>query len=214
LLDTSKPFEQRLTQTLANQWAVGSVTDWTSIRTGEFKAKWELAKQAIENVGPVVPEPGAEPEEHVTAIGPKVWEMEDDAKVRVLMPDGAKAVSYWYGNEGALSADGKVTAQDDPVIALDPAKKGAGFLRLIAYDNDGNASKPVVYQFGHKKKKHEVVVEGKELFGGDKATFRVPDSLDSFVEVVKSLTDLALQRKAITEDAAQHILAALGQLKK
>lgn len=214
LHDTSKPFEQRLTQTLADQWAVGSVTDWTSIRTGEFKAKWELAKQAIENVGPVVPEPGAEPEEHVTAIGPKVWEMEDDAKVRVLMPDGAKAVSYWYGNEGASSADGKITAQDDPVIALDPAKKGAGFLRLIAYDNDGNASKPVVYQYGHKKKKHEVVIEGKELFGGDKATFRVPDSLDSFVEVVKSLTDLALRRKAITQDAAQHILSALGQLKK
>jgi hypothetical protein len=34
------------------------------------------------------------------------------------------------------------------------------------------------------------------------------------MEVVKSLTDLALRRKAITEDAAQHILSALGQLKK
>jgi energy-coupling factor transporter ATP-binding protein EcfA2 len=214
LHDSSKPFEQRLTQTLATQWAVGAVGDWTSIRTGEFKAKWELAKQAIENVGPVVPEPCAEPGEHVTSIGPKAWEMEDDAKVRVLLPEGAKAVSYWYGNESASSADGKITAQDDPVITLDPGKKGAGYLRLIAYDNEGNASKPVVYQFGHKKKKHEVVVDGKELFGGDKGTFRVPDSLDSFVEVVKSLTDLALQRKAITQDAADQVRASLDQIKK
>ncbi len=210
LKDSMAPFEQRIGKTLANHWGLGYLTDWTSLRVNDFKAKWELAKHAIENVVPLVLEPSAAPEQHVTqGSGKSSWEVDDGATVRIQIPQGAKTVSFWHGEEADAK---KNTVHEDSVIDIVLPPKGPGSLRMIAYDEDGNASRPVTYKFAHKRNLHEVVVEKEELFG-EKATFRFPDSVPSFVEVMRSITKGARERKIISDDVAGQIKAVLDQIK-
>ncbi len=210
LKDSAAPFELRIGKTLADYWGFGCLSDWTSLRVNDFKAKWELAKHAIENVAPLVQEPSAAPEQHVMqGAGKASWEVEDHAKVRVQVPPGAMTVSYWYGEETDAK---KNIVQQDSVIDIVLPEKGPGSLRMIAYDKDGNASRLVTYKFAHKRNLHEVLVEKEELFG-EKATFRFPDSLSTFVEVMRSITKGARERKIISDEAVDQIKATLDKIK-
>jgi len=57
-----------------------------------------------------------------------------------------------------------------------------------------------------------VLVEKEELFG-EKATFRFPDSLSTFVEVMRSITKGARERKIISDEAVDQIKATLDKIK-
>jgi hypothetical protein len=213
LNDSSKLFEVKLIQTLANQWGFGAVTDWTSLHTDAYKAKWELAKKAIEEVQPLVPEPTAEPDELTTVIKPKVWEVEDGAKIRIQIPAGATSVVYTLGDENAAAAAERITIQEDSAITVDLKGKAVGELQITALDSVGNASRPVNYRFRHKQKQHEVTVEQEDLLG-EKGIFKFPDTLSSFIAVLKSITAKALERKIISSEAAEQIKTALDNIKK
>jgi hypothetical protein len=210
--DVGKPFEVRLMQTLADQWGFGMVPNWTSLHTDAYKAKWELAKRAIEEVKPLVPEPTAVPGEFTTAIKPTIWEVEDGAKVRIQIPPGAASVVYSLGDENAAAAE-RITIHEDSPITVDLKGKAVGELRITAFDAAGNASRPVNYRLRHKLKQHEVTVEQEDLLG-EKGSFKFPDSLSSFVAVIKSITAKALERKLISSQAADQIKAALDNIKK
>jgi hypothetical protein len=71
----------------------------------------------------------------------------------------------------------------------------------------------VNYRFRHKQKQHEVTVEQEDLLG-EKGSFKFPDSLSSFVAVIKSITAKALERKLISPQAADQIKAAFDNIKK
>jgi hypothetical protein len=213
LNDSSKLFEVKLMQTLANQWGFGAVMNWTSLSMDAYKAKWELAKKAIEEVKPLVPEPTAEPNELTTVIKPKVWEVEDGAKIRILMPTGATSVVYTLGNENGAAAAERITIQEDSVITVDLKGKAVGELQITALDSFGNASRPVNYRFRHKLKQHDVTVEMEDLLG-EKGSFKWPDEVLSFISVIKSITEKALERKIISSDAAEQIKTVLSNIKK
>ena len=213
LNDSSKLFEVKLLQTLASKWGFGAVTDWTSLHTDAYKAKWELAKKAIEEVKPLVPEPTAQPDELTTVIKPKVWEVEDGAKIRIQIPPGATSVVYTLGDESAKEAAERITIQEESSITVDLKGKATGELQITALDSAGNASRPVNYRFRHKQKQHEVTVEQEDLLG-EKGIFKFPDTLSSFIAVLKSITAKALERKIISAEAAEQIKTALDAIKK
>ena len=213
LNDASTPFEAKLIQTLANQWGFGAVADWTSLQTDGYRAKWELAKRAIEEVKPRVPEPTAVPGDSTTAIKPKIWEVEDGAKIRIQIPPGATSVVYSLGDENAAAAAERITIQEDSPITVDLKGKAVGELQIIAFDAAGNASRPVNYRFRHKQKQHEVTIEQEDLLG-EKGTFKFPDSLSSFVAVIRSLTGKALERKIISPEVAEQLKTTLDNIKK
>jgi hypothetical protein len=211
--DASKLFEVKLMRTLAGQWGFGAVADWTSLHTDAYKAKWELAKKAIEEVKPLVPEPTAVPGELTAAIKPRIWEVEDGAEIRIQIPPGATSVVYSLGDENAAAAAESITIHEDSPITVDLKGKAVGELQITAFDAAGNASRPVNYRFRHKQKQHEVTVEQEDLLG-EKGSFKFPDSLSSFIAVIKSITAKALERKLIIPEAADQIKAALDNIKK
>ncbi len=211
LNDSTKPFEGKLMQTLAKQWGFGAVTDWTSLHIDAYRAKWELAKKAIEEIRPLVAPPTAKPDELATVVKPYVWEVEDGAKIHITIPPGATSVYYTLGDENAASAAERITIKEDAAVALDLKGKPVGGLQITAVDSAGNASRPVNYRFLHKQKQHEVTVEQEDLLG-EKGSFKFPGSLAAFVAVVRSLTKAAQERKIITPQAAEHVEAALKSL--
>lgn len=211
LKDTSTALEQRLSVRLATDWRFGRLADWTSLKTEDFKAKWELAKAAIESVTPLVTDPIAVPEQHVTpGAGKGSWEVDDQAKMRIQIPPGAKSVAVWNGDDPAAD---KQTFKEDSVIDIVIPSTGPTSLKMIAYDKDGNASRPVTYKFVHKRNLHEVLVEKEELFG-EKASFRFPDSSSAFVAVIRSIAKQALERGIIKEEVVARIKKALDEISK
>ena len=211
--DGSKSFEAKMTQTLANQWGFGQVADWTSLHTDAYKAKWELAKKAIEEMKPLVPEPTAVPGDLTTAIKPKVWEVEDGSKIRIQIPPGATSVVYTLGDENAGAAAERITIHEDSPVTVDLKGKAVGELQIVAFDAAGNASRPVNYRFRHKQKQYEVTIKQEDLLD-EQGSFKFPDSLSSFIGVIRSITAKALERKLISSRAAERINETLDEIKK
>ena len=213
LNDGSKPFETQLCQDLPKGWGFGVVADWTSLQTPAFKAKWELSKKAIEEIKPLVNEPTVFADEMTTKVGDKVYEVEDGAKIKIQIPQGATSVVYTVGNEIISDALEKITLKESGTITVDLKGKPTGQIQVRAIDESGNTSRPVTYRLRHKQKQHEVSVEKEDLLG-ERGSFRFPDSLSAFLAVVRSLTGKALERNIITQAAADQIKAALDAIKK
>jgi hypothetical protein len=212
LADASKGFDAKLTISLPVAWGLGALATWTSLQTAAFKAKWEQARKAIEEIKPLVSDPGVLPENYVTAVKGNIWEIEDGAKIRINIPEGAKSVIYTLGNESPEEALKKITLQESGEVALNLKDKATGELQVFAVDENGNTSRKVTYRIRHKQKQHQVVVEKEDLFG-DKGSFKFPDSLASFIEVTRSLTDKAVEWGAITKAAGDLMKKALESLK-
>jgi len=193
-------------------WGVGAVSQWTALQTAAYKAKWETSKSAIENIKPLVPDPEVSPSQHVNPLAATVWEIEDDAKIRIAIPKGATSVVYTLGNETPEEALTKITVQEASDISLNLKDDASGSLTVYAVDENGNTSRKVTYRIRHKQKQHRVQVVKEDLFG-DKGSFKFPDSLASYIEVVRSLTDAANERGAISEQDAKKMKATLDSLK-
>lgn len=212
LLDSAKPFASRLMQSLPAAWGLGAVTNWTSLQVSAYKAKWEHAKTAIESIKPLVPDPEVHPTHGVTAISAQTWEIDDDAKIRIEIPPGAKTVIYTLGNETPGEALERITLCEPTDVPLDLNDDAKGKLTVFAADDEGNTSRKVTYLIRHKRKQHHVQVEKEDLFG-DKGTFKFPDSLSAYLEVIRSLTDKALEKGAISGEVAKKVKELLGEIK-
>lgn len=212
LADAGRSFDAKLTDTLPVAWGLGALATWTSLQTAAFKAKWEQAKKAIEEIKPLISDPEISPSEHVTAVKANIWEIEDGAKIRITIPEGAKSVIYTLGNESAEEALKKITLQESGEVAIDLADQATGQLQIVAVDENGNTSRKVTYRIRHKQKQHQVTVEQEDLFG-DKGSFKFPDSLESFVEVIRSLTEMAVAKGAISKGAGDTVKAMLKTLR-
>lgn len=212
LADAGKGFDAKLTSSLPVAWGLGAVATWTSLQTAAFKAKWEQARKAIEEIKPLVSEPNVLLKDNVTNVKGNIWEIEDGAKIRISIPEGAKSVIYTLGDETPEEALEKITIQESGEVALDLKDKGTGELQVFAVDENGNTSRKVTYRIRHKQKQHQVIVEKEDLFG-EKGSFKFPDSLASFVEVIRSLTDEAVERGAIPKAAGEEVKNVLKTLK-
>jgi hypothetical protein len=212
LADSSKSFDTRLLNSLPAAWGLGAVSQWTSLQTTAYKAKWETSKSAIENIKPLVPDPEVSLSEHVKLMAANIWEIEDDAKIRISIPNGAQSVVYTLGKESPEKALAKITVQEPSDVSLNLNDEASGELTVYAVDENGNTSRKVTYRIRHKQKQHRVQVQKEDLFG-DKGSFKFPDSLASYIEVVRSLTDTARERSAITDEVAKTVTATLDSLK-
>ncbi len=212
LADSGKSFDARLTHALPAAWGLGAVAGWTSLQTAAFKAKWEQSKKAVEEIGPLVPDPEVCPEAHVTALQGNVLEVEDGATIRISRPKGAMSVVYVLGKESSGDGHNETILEESAEVVLDLKGKATDELQVFAVDDKGNRSRRVVYRIRHKQKQHHVMVEKEDLFG-DKGSFKFPDSLASFIEVIRSLTDKAVERGAITKQAGDTVKNALDTLK-
>jgi hypothetical protein len=213
LNDGTKSFEVRLTQDLPSGWGFGPIADWTSLQTTAFKAKWEQSKKTVEEIKPLVNDPGVSPGDLTTKVKDNVYEVEDGAKIRIQIPPGAKSVVYTVGDEYPAKALESFTLKESGAISVDLQGQPAGALKVHALDEAGNISHTVTYRLRHKQKQHEVSVKKEDLFG-ELASFKFPDSLSDFIAVVRSLTGKVLERKIITPAAADKMKAALDDIKK
>lgn len=212
LSDSSKSFDARLLQTLPASWGLGAVSQWTSLQTAAYKAKWEASKAAIENIKPLVPDPEVSPGDHVKSLSANVWEIEDEAKIHIAIPEGATSVYYTISDENSEEPLTKILVQEDSDVPLTLNDAANGSLSVYAVDENGNTSRRVNYRFRHKQKQHRVQVQKGDLFG-DNGSFKFPDSLASYTEVIRSLTDAAKARGAISEQIAEKMKATLDSLK-
>jgi len=212
LADAGKAFDAKLTDALPSAWGLGALRDWTSLQTTAFKAKWEQAKKAIEEIKPLISDPEVLLTEHVTAVKANIWEIEDGAKIRISIPEGAKSVIYTLGNENPEEALKKITLQETSEVPVDLADKATGELQVFAVDENGNTSRKVSYRIRHKQKQHQVIVNKEDLFG-EKGSFKFPDSLEAFIEVIRSLTDTAVARGIISKTVGEAVKAMLKTLK-
>ena len=213
LNDGSKTFEVKLTQDLPNGWGFGPVAEWTSLQTTAFKAKWEQSKKAIEEIKPLVNDPGVTAGDLTTNVKDKVYEIEDGAKLNIQIPEGAKSVVYTVGDENPTTALQAYTLKESGSIAVDLKGQASGELVIHALDEAGNTSRTITYRLRHKQKQNEVSIKKEDLFG-ELGSFKFPDSLASFVAVVRSLTGKALERNIITPAAADKMKTALDDIKK
>jgi len=212
LADSTKAFDAKLMTALPAAWGLGTVSNWTSLQTAAYKAKWDQSKTAIENIKPLVPDPAISLTYLVTEVSGKIWEIEDGARIHIAIPNGAKSVIYTLGKETPEEALAKITLQETSDVSLNLKDKATGEFNVYAVDDDGNTSRKVTYRIRHKQKQHHVQVVKEELFG-ESGNFKFPDSLPSFIEVMQSLTDKALERCAIKEDVAKTIKSTLDDLK-
>jgi hypothetical protein len=148
----------------------------------------------------------------VTKVQGNIWEIEDGAKIRIAIPKGAKSVIYTLGKETPEEALSKITVQEATDVSLNLNDEASGELSVYAVDEDGNTSRRVTYRIRHKQKQHHVQVVKEELFG-ETGSFKFPDSLPSFLEVIRSLTDKAVERGVINEEVANKIKTNLEDLK-
>jgi len=213
LNDGNKPFEAKLTQILPTKWGFGQLSEWTSLQTTAFKSKWDESKKAVEEIKPLVPDPIALPEELTTEIKANVWEVEDGAKIRIAMPPGAKSIVYSFGGDDAAKALERIRLNESSIVAVDLQGKPTGELQIRAVDEAGNTSRLVTYRLRHKQKQHEISIEPEDLLG-ERGSFKFPDSLSAFVNVVRSLTNKALERNVISAEAADRLKTALDLIKK
>jgi len=212
LSDSNKAFDAKLMSLLPAAWGLGAVASWTSLQTAAYKAKWEQSKTAIENIKPLVPDPKISLTYHVTQMSGNVWEIEDGAKIRIAIPAGAESVVYTLGKASPDEALEKITIKENSEVSLDLGDQSTGEVGVYAVDGDGNTSRRLVYRIRHKQKQHHVQVVKEELFG-ETGNFKFPDSLSSFIEVIRSLTAKARERGAITDDIAKTLNATLDSLK-
>jgi len=212
LSEAGKGFDVKLAGTLPIRWGLGDLAHWTSLQTTAFKAKWEQAKKAIEEIKPLVQDPTVDLGDFVTLVKGGIWEIEDGAKVSIGIPQGAKSVIYTLGTETADHALPKKTLHEPSEIYLNLKDDPSGKLQVYAIDEEGNTSRKITYQIRHKQKQHHVKVEKEDLFG-DMGTFKFPDTLATYVEVIRSLTDKAVERGAITKTDADAVKSVLDTLK-
>jgi len=211
LADSSIGLDAKLTRTLPEKWGFGSLEHWTSLQTEPYKAKWEQAKSTIEEIAPLVPEPQIEPNEHATAIRPDVLEIEEGAKIRVAVPDGAESVVYVMDDDSGKAE--QHTVQETAEIPLELGDRAAGQISIYATDESGNTSPRKTLKITNKKKQYVVQIEQGDLFA-QKGTFKFPDSMEAYLEVVRSLTEKAREKGVITGETAAAVVSTLGSLKQ
>ena len=212
LKDTSVSFSDLLYNRLPSSWGLGSLQDWTSLQSQSYRSKWEQAKNYIEQVKPLVPEPKVALTANVSKINEHVWEIEDGAKIHLSIPEGADNVAFIIKKDGDKTGGETEILESDSEIALDLADVPSGSIEIWAANGDGNSSKRINYRILHKQKQHQVVVEKEDLFG-EKGVFKFPADLDSFIEVIRSITNEACSKGAITNEIKAKLENYFEQLK-
>ena len=119
---------------------------------------------------------------------------------------------YTLGTETPGNELPKITLHEPSEVYLNLNDEPSGKLQVYAVGEDGNISRKVTYQIRHKQKQHHVKVDKEDLFG-ETGTFKFPDSLATYVEVIRSLTDKAVERGVINKNVADAMKNALDSLK-
>jgi hypothetical protein len=205
-------FPDLLFNRLPTDWGLGTIKSWSTQQLTAYRSKWEQAKTAVEQIKPLVPEPGATPGSNVSSVGKNIWEIEDGAKVRLSLPKGAKSLSYRLKKDGGSKSEEALTLQKDSDIDLDLLDSPSGTLEVWAVNEEGNSSKRIEYHIRHKQKQHQVVVEREDLYG-DKGSFKFPSDVDSFIEVIRSIGDEAFSRGVLSTELKAKFDKLLGGLK-
>jgi hypothetical protein len=130
LSQAGKNFDTKLTSTLPVKWGLGDLSSWTSLQTTAFKAKWEQAKKAIDEIKPLVQDPTVDLGDFVTQIKGGVWEIEDGAKVSIGIPQGAKSVIYTIGTETPGNELPKFTLHEPSEVYLNLNDEPSGKLQV------------------------------------------------------------------------------------
>jgi len=200
LADAGNAFNAKLTDTLPTAWGLGALRNWTSLQTAAFKAKWEQSKKAIEAIQPLVLEPELTPNMHVVVQAPGMWEIKADAQVRVGIPKGAKSVTCILSDENSEETLEKITLTESGDVSLDIGGRESAQLLAFAVDESGSTSRKVKCRLRRKRKQGHFFEEQ-------------PNSLESFIEHIRSLTEVALAKKAISATVADAVKAMLETLK-
>jgi len=82
-------------------------------------------------------------------------------------------------------------------------------IKMLAVDQDGNASDVVSVELVSKKRKYEI---WENLIG--EATFKCPDDMEGLVVVLKSVINYGVKKKLLSKDRAQKIETLLSDLNK
>ncbi|MCP4104691.1 MAG: hypothetical protein GY749_04010 [Desulfobacteraceae bacterium] len=202
LADQSASFSTKIVRLLPMDYGFGAVADWTSLHIKDYAAKFKQAKAEIDKIRPSVYKP---------AIDEGVHEIRESQDMCVGIPEGAAQLVY--------TLDGKDPRHSDNVQKTDNTIDLASLLKdrpnvkikMLAVDQDGNASDVVNVELVSRERKYEIQVES-DIFGEKEATFKCPDDTEGLTAVLKSIISYGVKREFLSKDKAQNIETLLNEL--
>jgi hypothetical protein len=213
LLSGGNSFHDMLTNQLPSSWGIGELRNWTSLQFPALKSKWEQAKRYIENIKPLVSDPVIRKVYKVEKLSESNWAIEEGSKVEIEIPRGAKSVVYECTSDENKGEGTKKTIESLTEVDLCIGKSPRGMLHVYAVSQEGNTSRRVSYLLVHKQKQYKIKIEKEDLWG-DQGSFKFPTDFASYIEVLRSLTENAQERKVIPVEAAQMVETFLKDFAK
>lgn len=190
-------FGTKLLLTIPSKLGLDSVENWASLRVKDYAAKWRLAKKAIDEAKPVLPEPVFVARKGATKKGTeKVWEINSGGTVKVTPPEGAKGLVYTMDGADPKDGGNAISVQDTLEIGEALVSKPTATLSIRTTDGDGNYGDLVQVQIVNKGREHEIV-DVSDLFL-KKGSFKMPEDLAGFLTVLRSLLRMGKEREFLT----------------
>jgi len=190
-------FGTKLLLTIPKKLGLDSVGNWASLKVDDYAAKWRLAKKAIDEAKPVLPEPVLVGGRGATKKGAEsVWEIGSGGAVKVMLPEAATGLVYTMDGADPKEGGNAITVQDAMEINEALVSKPTTTLSIRTTDADGNMGDLVQVQIVNKAREHEIV-DVSDLFL-NKGSFKMPEDLAGFLTVLKSLLRLGKERGFLT----------------
>jgi len=204
LADQSASFSTKIVRLLSKDYGFGEVSEWMSLHIKDYAAKLKQAKAEIDKAKPVVYKP---------AVSEGVLEVRESQQMYVDIPKGAAGLIYTLDGSDPRHSD--QTLKCDSKLDLVSLLKNRPNvkIKMLAVDQDGNASDVVSVELVSKKRKYDIQVES-DLFGEKEATFKCPDDTEGLVAVLKSIISYGVKKNLLSKDKAQEIGSLLAELNK
>lgn len=191
VLNSNSSFDNKLVALLPAKWGLEPLASWTSLKTSEFEAKWDLARKAIDNETPSLHEPEVLPKKHVEDLGGNVWRIEEGTAIRINLPEGAASVTCTV-DIGQPDGAEQFILKESGEVSLDLKGAATGTLCAYAIDSQGEKSRKVTYCIRRR--------------------LTTPGPLRRLIEEISALTDKAVRAGAITESEGNRVKDALQAL--
>ena len=200
MADQSAAFSTKIVRLLPKDYGFGAVAEWTSLHIKDYAAKLKQAKAEIDKAKPVVYKP-------VVDEGKK--EIREAEQVWVKMPEGVNSLLYTTdGSDPRTSNSANKITEDTNLAELLKSRSNVK-INLRAVDNEGNYSDLVNLELISKERKYEIQ---ENLIG--EASFKCPNDMDSFLAVMKSITNFGVKKKILGKETAEQIAIFLSNINK
>ena len=204
MADNATTFETKICDQLPQAYGFGSVKTWRVLVSADFAARIKQAKTAIDEAKPEVaaPRPRA-----------RIWELDQNEKAEIALPDGVAAMVYTTDDSDPRQSSSAAKIADALDVAALLGQNPAVIVKMRSVDSEGNMSDLVRIEVISSARKYDIMEE-KDLFGEGKGFFYLPEDASGLVAVITSLLQYGVTRGLVGADKAGVVEEAAKNLVK